>query len=92
MVITIETSRGKTFEATFIGVPYRKTDRLILEIRDKRRISEVADDFDGLDFIEKRDDVRPKTKETYEGYSRLSSIADGAEDGTYRMMLEIPKE
>lgn len=85
----IKTSRGKTFEVGFIGVPMRNVGRLMFEVKDGRTLSLIAADFDGLESISKTDDLRPGETVLYEGFSELTGLSRQT-DGSVRITLEKP--
>ena len=72
MAITIHTSSGKTFSVNYAYAPVFDGSCMAEITGDSRLLSQIAADFEGLEWIEKHDpDLRD---ETYTGYSILSSI------------------
>ena len=51
----ITLSSGKTFDALWIGGPTIATGSVLMEIYDKRLISEIAKDFEGIEKITAED-------------------------------------
>lgn len=92
MAKTVTTSKGKTFDIDFMWGPLRDSGDVSLQIHDKRPLSEVAADFDGVERFDKHD---PQTEDmVFEGYTRLQSItyrANGADD-TVLVTVSKPKE
>lgn len=90
--MTLTTSRGKSFALDFLWGPLRDSGALAIQIHDKRPLSEVAADFDGVERFDKHD---PQTEDmVFEGYTRLMSItyrANGADD-TVLITVNKPKE
>ena len=84
----ITTSTNKTFDILFISTLLRAGNRLMIELKDERMLSEIAADFDGVETITKTDDIKPNVKEVYDGFSNLVHIQRNRETGTVRMMLE----
>lgn len=87
MKITL--SSGKTFDALWIGGPTIATGSVLMEIYDKRLISEIAKDFEGIEKITAEDKLAGQTY-TYEGFSALVaiSISEGKAQMTMRKLEE----
>lgn len=84
----ITTSKGKTFDILFISSGASFRGKALIELEDDRTLSEVAEDFEGVDTITKTDELRPGVSEVYSGYTRLISVQRNTETGTVRLMLE----
>lgn len=85
----IKTSKGKTFDASWIFGPLRGTGELMIEMKDTRLISEIAADFEGLESIRAyQREGEPVT--LYEGYARLTAVDPGTDDGSVRLTLRRP--
>lgn len=87
----IETSKGKTFEGVWAYGPMRGSNELMIELRDDRLLSQVAADFEGCETI-RVDNGRRSPVMLYEGYTHLSAVDPGEDDGSYRLTLKKPKE
>lgn len=72
MKITL--SSGKTFDALWIGGPTIATGSVLMEIKDKRKVSEIAKDFEGIEKITANDELAGQTY-SYEGFSELVAIS-----------------
>lgn len=72
MKITL--SSGKTFDALWIGGPTIATGSVLMEIKDKRKVSEIAKDFEGIEKITADDELAGQTY-SYEGFSELVAIS-----------------
>lgn len=90
--MTITTSKGKTFDVNWIWGPLRGTNQVMIDLEDARKISEIAQDFEGCASIEKTDIKRDGVKEIYDGYTELVSVVRERATGTVRVTLEKPKE
>lgn len=84
----ILTNDGKTFDITFIGALLRDGNRVMIELKDDRTLSEIAADFENLETITKTDSARPNVKEVFEGFTQLVSIQRNKATGTVRLTLE----
>lgn len=67
----LTTSKGLTYDALWAGVAAASTGNLFAEIRDERRLPEIAAEFDGLEWLETDDG---ETHERHEGFGRLVGI------------------
>lgn len=66
----IETSAGKQFEARFFTTLTQDGNLMINIIDSKRKLSRMAEDFEGLDYVScEEGGVR------FEGYNQLRSIS-----------------
>lgn len=87
MKITLD--NGKTFDIEFIGVPMRNGSRVMIEMDDKRLLSEIASDFEGAQTIREETVERKETVyKVYEGYSRVVAVQRIGAEGTVRLTLE----
>lgn len=86
MKITLNS--GKTFDVNWIGASSRYGDKMMIELNDDRKISQIAADFEGVETITKTDKAKPNVKEVYEGYTLLASISRENADGVIRLTLE----
>lgn len=68
----LTTSRNKEYDVIMIGGPTRTSGSVMMEMRDDRRLPEIAAEFDGLDWM-KRESKTEGNKE-YTGFSVLRSI------------------
>lgn len=85
----IETSKGKTYAAKWIGGPTTITREIYCEIDDTRPIYEIAKEFDGAELTEKRESGE---KTVYAGYTELASISRDADTNYVRIALRKPME
>lgn len=71
-MVTVTTSKGKTYEAEFAWAPITR-GRCMIRISDDRRLPVIAEEFDGLEHIHMSD---PGAEREYDwdGYNRLVSI------------------
>lgn len=84
----ITTSKGKTFEINFIWPMNRDGGRLMIELADDRPMAQIAQDFDGIETIEKTDEKKPGVKEVYEGYTSLVMMSRENYEGVIRLTLK----
>ena len=68
----LTTSRGQTFEVDWMDGPTSADGRVWMQMHDERRLSEIAADFDGLEWMEKESEHTGITR--YEGWSMVSMI------------------
>ena len=68
----IQTSRGNSYNAEWIDGPTSIEGQLMLEMEDSRRLPEIAEEFDGLEYIERYSE--DEDDRTYEGYAALAGI------------------
>lgn len=83
--MTITTSRGQTFDVNWAWATAGK-DQLMIELRDKRSVWEIAEDFDGLVKIERKSEEEGDA--TYTGYDVLMSVTRNRKNGTALLTLE----
>lgn len=69
---TITTNHGKEFAIVYAYAPMYDGCCVIELLNDDRPLSEIATDFDGLEWIDKHDPFF--VDERYEGYKSLKSI------------------
>lgn len=69
--MTLKTSKGNTYEIQWADVA-SKTGHLFIQMEDERKLSEIAAEFEELDWL-KREDAHQGDK-LFEGYSALKII------------------
>lgn len=86
--MTITTSRGKTFEASWAET-VRTTGELLIDISDDGRLlSSLALDFEGIDSVTRTEDGQ--TPVQYEGYSILAGMTRDAV--SHSVLITLRKE
>lgn len=85
---TFTTNRGTKHSINWILTTARNANRLAIDLKDDRALSEIAADFEDLEVLTKTDDNKQGVTEVYQGYSQLVSIQRNSEAGTVRLMLE----
>lgn len=83
--MTIMTNRGQTFDVNFAYAPTSK-GRCMIELKDSRDVSEIAQDFEGLTKISRKSENEGDA--VYEGYDVLVSVQRNIQDGTALLTLE----
>ena len=84
----ITTSKGKTLDIVHIGALLRNGNRLMIELKDHRALSEIASDFEGVETITKTIDEKPNEKTIFEGFTHLVSIQRNVDMDTVRLTLD----
>ena len=82
--MTIMTSRGKTFDVDWAWAPVGMEKKLMIQYEDERPISEIANDFEGLQSIQRNDENEGNVP--YEGYIKLVSVV--LRDGKAQIALK----
>lgn len=89
--MTITLDNGKTFDAHWAWGPVASTGRLMIELaHETRPIARVAEDFDGVKRIERRDEDQGDM--TFEGYTHLVSVSLDTNRETAQLALEKPQQ
>jgi len=83
----IKTSKGTTHDIRVMCEMLRNKNRALIELEDSRPLSEIAAEFDGLEWIRKYMTAESTAYEMYEGFTRLCGI-QRTETGTVRLTLE----
>lgn len=83
--MTITTNRGKTFDVNWAWA-MKDSNRLMIELPDKRSVSEIAEDFDGLTRIDRKS--KEEGDKVYTGYTMLTRVIKDTEKGTALVTLE----
>ena len=81
-------SKGKTFDVAFIGAMTLEGSRVLIDLPDSRKFSEIAADLEGLDTITKTDEAYPGVTEVYEGFTEIVDMHRSAADGSVRLTLK----
>lgn len=68
----LTTSKNKTYDVLWVYGPTIKSGKVMLEMEDKRPITEIASEFDGLEWLKR--ESKNEGDATYAGYSVLASI------------------
>lgn len=87
-VMMLDLGDGVSREVAFITSVGNAGNQVMIEIEDERPLSKVAADFEGCETIVKTDNLREGVKQTYEGYTEITSIQRNAQTGTVRVMLK----
>lgn len=69
----LTTSKGKDYQVEWIDGPTMTTGNVMLRMVDKRRLPEIAAEFDGLEWL-KRESENQGNKE-WKGYTSLQRIS-----------------
>lgn len=69
--MTLKTSRGNAYEIQWADVASR-TDHLFVQMEDERKLSEIAAEFEELEWL-KREDANQGDK-LFDGYSVLKIV------------------
>lgn len=85
-MMRIETSKGKTYEADWIDES-TISGNVNLQIVDSRRLPEIAEDFDGLEYLKRTSETQGDKR--YDGYKKLMRISAEV-DG--RVWIAVGKE
>lgn len=81
-----QTSKGKTFDASTVLVSVRDSNRMMMDVKDSRAISEVAADFEGVEVLTQED--AQHVEHVYRGFTELIAISRNKSDGSLRITLE----
>lgn len=84
----LTTSKGKTFDINYIWPTMRNGEKLMIELEDDRPMTQIADDFDGIEVFEKTDKKKPGVKEVFTGFTRLVNMSRENYEGVIRLTLE----
>lgn len=68
----LTTSRNKEYEADFAGGETFTSGEVVVQMKDERRLSEIAAEFDGLEWMKAENHNDGDI--TFEGYQVLRSI------------------
>lgn len=71
MILT--TSKGKTVEAIWAWAPANADGDLMIEYSDNRKISEIAEDWEGCEHIHRESDTEGNAD--YDGYTEIRMIS-----------------
>lgn len=69
--MTLETSKGNTYQVGWVDAP-AVTKHLHLQMTDTRPLSEICPEFEGLDWLRRKDENQGD--KLFEGYDTLISI------------------
>jgi len=84
----LTTSRGQTFDIQYIGKVLTNSRRMMIELEDERRLSEIAADFEDVQTF-RRAEITPEGKpDIYEGYTNLVDVHRNTAAGNVRLTLE----
>lgn len=71
--MTLTTSKGKTYTADSAGGPTVISGMVFVQMKDERRLSEIAEEFEGLEWMEAYRKSSPDQR--WEGFTLLQSIS-----------------
>lgn len=71
--MTLKTSKGQTFDINWMWGPVGVDESVNLELKDDRKLTEIASDFDGVEKFERFSEEEGDM--TFEGYTELLSIS-----------------
>ena len=74
----LTTSKGKAYEARFVGGPTIISGAVMGEIQDSRPLHEIAAELEGLEWLESHPEHSPEKR--WEGYTVLQTISRGREN------------
>ena len=80
----LTTSKGNDYQVDWIDGPTFTTGEVLLQMKDDRRLPEIAAEFDGLEWL-KRESENQGNK-SWEGYAVLQMITK-LDDGNVRIVL-----
>jgi hypothetical protein len=72
----LKTSKGKTYEVDWVDVASLTSGHLFAQLRDERPLFEIAEEFDGLEWLERKSETQGDKR--FEGFNRLISISRNA--------------
>ena len=81
----LKTSKGKTYEVDWIDVASLTSGQLFAQLRDERPLHEIAEEFDGLEWLERESDTQGDKK--FEGFNRLIGLSRTAVNGAVQLIL-----
>lgn len=71
--MTLTTSKGRTFDVSWAWAPENADGDLMIEYSDNRKISDIAEDWEGCSHIHRESET--EGNKDYEGYTVLRIIA-----------------
>jgi len=83
--MVLKTSKGKTYEVDWIDVASLTSGNLFAQLRDDRPLFEIAEEFDGLEWLERESDTQGN--ERFEGYNCLVSLSRTAATGAVQLSM-----
>ena len=83
--MTLTTSKGKSFPAHWAWAPANDEGDLMIEYDDARKISEIAEDWEGCERITR--ESAEEGNAVYEGYTEIR-IMSRQKNGTVRITLK----
>ena len=81
----LKTSKGKTYEVDWVDVASLTSGNLFAQLRDDRPLHEIAEEFDGLEWLERESDTQGNKR--FEGYNRLTGLSRMAVNGAVQLTL-----
>ena len=85
MKMTLTTSKGNTYTVDWIDVATLTSGNLLAQLRDERPLFEIAEEFDGLEWLERKSDTQGEKR--FEGFNRLISISRNAVHNAVQLTL-----
>ena len=89
-VQSLKLSETENVEIESISALMREGRQIVIELIDKRPLSEIADMFEDRPKLVRTDSVRPEIETTYTGYTELIDIRRNQADGSVRLTLKKP--
>lgn len=87
--MTVTLDNGKSYDVNWCWGPVSSTGRLMIELaKEARPIAQIAEDFDGVQRIDRRDEDQGDM--AFEGYTHLVSVILDTGRGTAQVALEKP--
>lgn len=69
----LTTSKNKTYNVEWIDVAVMSSGHVLLQMKDERRLPEIAAEFDGLEWMKRESDTQGD--KTFEGFTKLIRIS-----------------
>lgn len=69
----LTTSKNKTYNVEWIDVAAMSSGNVLLQMKDERRLPEIAAEFDGLEWMKRESDTQGD--KTFEGFTKLIRIS-----------------
>jgi hypothetical protein len=83
--MTLKTSKKKTYKVDWVDVASLTSGQLFAQLRDDRPLHEIAEEFDGLEWLERESETQGNKK--FEGYNRLIGLSRTAVNGAVQLTL-----
>jgi hypothetical protein len=83
--MTLKTSKKKTYKVDWVDVASLTSGQLFAQLRDDRPLHEIAEEFDGLEWLERESDTQGNKR--FEGFNRLIGLTRTAANGAVQLTL-----